>query len=38
MKKIEFFRHNIEKEEIQRVNSVLNSLFITTGDENAEFE
>lgn len=38
MKKIEFFRHNIEEEEIRRVTGVLKSLFITTGDENAEFE
>jgi len=38
MKKIEFFKHNIGEEEIRRVNSVLNSLFITTGKENAEFE
>ncbi|MBD3178996.1 MAG: UDP-4-amino-4,6-dideoxy-N-acetyl-beta-L-altrosamine transaminase [Candidatus Latescibacteria bacterium] len=38
MKKIEFFRHNIEEEEIERVKSVLNSLFITTGDQNTEFE
>ncbi len=38
MKKIEFYRHNIEEEEIERVTSVLRSLFLTTGNEVAEFE
>lgn len=37
-RKVEFFRHSIEEEEIARVTSVLRSLFITTGDEVAEFE
>ncbi|RKZ06947.1 UDP-4-amino-4,6-dideoxy-N-acetyl-beta-L-altrosamine transaminase, partial [bacterium] len=36
--KIEFYKHSVGKEEIERVNSVLNSLFLTTGDEVAEFE
>ncbi len=38
MKKIEFFRHGIGEEEIERVGSVLRSLFLTTGNEVAEFE
>ena len=38
MKKIEFFRHGIGDEEIERVGSVLRSLFLTTGNEVAEFE
>jgi dTDP-4-amino-4,6-dideoxygalactose transaminase len=38
MRKVEFFRHSIEDEEIQRVTGVLKSMFLTTGDENAEFE
>jgi len=37
-RKVEFFRHNIDAEEISRVTSVLQSLFLTTGDEVAEFE
>ncbi len=37
-RKVEFFRHNIGTEEIARVTDVLQSLFITTGDEVAEFE
>ncbi len=38
MKKVEFFRHNIDEEEIERVAAVLRSLFITTGGEVFEFE
>ncbi|MBN2183749.1 MAG: DegT/DnrJ/EryC1/StrS family aminotransferase [Candidatus Krumholzibacteriota bacterium] len=38
MKKIEFFRHGIGDEEIERVGGVLRSLFLTTGNEVAEFE
>jgi dTDP-4-amino-4,6-dideoxygalactose transaminase len=38
VRKVEFFRHSIGEEEIQRVDSVLRSMFITTGAEVAEFE
>ena len=38
MKKIEFFRHNIDERDIARVKAVLTSLFLTTGGEVAEFE
>ncbi len=38
MKKIEFYRHGIGEEEIERVGFVLRSLFLTTGNEVAEFE
>lgn len=38
MKKIEFFKHSIGEEEIERVTKVLQGLFITTGDEVTEFE
>ena len=37
-RKVEFFRHNIGAEEIERVADVLQSLFLTTGAEVAEFE
>jgi dTDP-4-amino-4,6-dideoxygalactose transaminase len=37
-RKVEFFRHNIGNEEIERVTDVLQSLFITTGNEVMEFE
>ncbi|HER44089.1 MAG TPA: DegT/DnrJ/EryC1/StrS aminotransferase family protein, partial [Candidatus Eisenbacteria bacterium] len=37
-RKVEFFRHSIGPEEITRVTNVLQSLFLTTGDEVAEFE
>jgi dTDP-4-amino-4,6-dideoxygalactose transaminase len=37
-RKVEFFRHNIGTEEIERVAEVLKSLFLTTGAEVAEFE
>lgn len=36
--KVEFYRHNIGEEEIRRVEEVLRSLFITTGDVVSEFE
>lgn len=36
--KIEFFRHNIGKEEIARETEVLKSIFLTTGDVVREFE
>lgn len=36
--KVEFFRHNIDKTEIDAVISVLSSLFITTGEVVADFE
>jgi dTDP-4-amino-4,6-dideoxygalactose transaminase len=36
--KIEFFKHNIGKDEIDRVIEVLNSIFLTTGDVVKEFE
>ena len=38
MKKIEFFRHCIDDRDIERVNSVLRSIFLTTGREVEEFE
>lgn len=37
-RKVEFFKHNIGTEEIERVASVLQSIFLTTGAEVAEFE
>jgi dTDP-4-amino-4,6-dideoxygalactose transaminase len=36
--KVEFYRHNIGDEEIRKVEEVLRSLFITTGDVVSEFE
>lgn len=36
--KIEFFMHNIGKEEIAKVEEVLNSIFLTTGNVVKEFE
>jgi len=38
MKKIEFFRHSIDEKDIERVSSVLKSIFLTTGKEVDEFE
>ncbi len=38
MAKIEFFKHNINDEDIKRVNSVLISIFLTTGEVVKEFE
>ena len=37
-KKIEYCKHNIGEEELERVERVFRSLFLTTGDEVAEFE
>jgi len=37
-RKIEYCKHNIGEEELQRVERVFRSLFLTTGDEVAEFE
>jgi dTDP-4-amino-4,6-dideoxygalactose transaminase len=36
--KIEFFRHSIDKKDIARVEAVLKSIFLTTGDVVSEFE
>ena len=36
--KIEFYKHSIEKSDIENVVSVLNSLFLTTGEVVGEFE
>ncbi|UCC39065.1 MAG: DegT/DnrJ/EryC1/StrS family aminotransferase [Candidatus Aminicenantes bacterium] len=36
--KVEFFRHNIGQEEINKVAEVLSSIFLTTGDVVQEFE
>jgi dTDP-4-amino-4,6-dideoxygalactose transaminase len=38
MKKIEFFRHSIDREDRARVGRVLRSIFLTTGKEVEEFE
>ncbi|HMK50240.1 MAG TPA: DegT/DnrJ/EryC1/StrS family aminotransferase [Thermodesulfovibrionales bacterium] len=38
MKKIEFFRHSIDKNDIKRTNAVLKSIFLTTGKEVEIFE
>lgn len=38
MKKIEFFRHNIDKRDRDRANRVLKSIFLTTGKEVEDFE
>lgn len=38
MKKIDFFRHSIDEKDIERVSSVLKSIFLTTGKEVDEFE
>ena len=38
MKRIEFFRHNIDRKDRERVNNVLRSIFLTTGKEVEEFE
>lgn len=37
-RKIEFFKHNLQEEDILSVNQVLNSLFLTTGPMVAQFE
>jgi dTDP-4-amino-4,6-dideoxygalactose transaminase len=36
--KVEFFKHNISQQDIDRVSAVLNSVFLTTGDVVSEFE
>lgn len=36
--KVEFFKHNIEQDDIKRATDVLNSIFLTTGQVVAEFE
>lgn len=38
MKKIEFFLHSIDDRDIERVNAVLKSVFLTTGKEVKNFE
>ena len=38
MKKIEFFRHNIDDKDRKRANDVLRSIFLTTGREVKKFE
>ncbi|MCX7793136.1 MAG: aminotransferase class I/II-fold pyridoxal phosphate-dependent enzyme, partial [Thermodesulfovibrionales bacterium] len=38
MHKIEFFKHSIEESDIQSVNQVLRSIFLTTGEKVKEFE
>lgn len=38
MKRIEFFNHSINGKDIERINSVLRSIFLTTGKEVEEFE
>jgi dTDP-4-amino-4,6-dideoxygalactose transaminase len=38
LRKVEFFRHGIEDEELQRLRDVVGSLFITTGGVVYEFE
>lgn len=37
-KKVEFFRHNIGEEEIAAASSVLQSIFLTTGEQVLQFE
>jgi len=36
--KVEFFKHNIEQDDIKRATDVLNSIFLTTGQVVSEFE
>jgi len=38
MQKIEFFKHNIDKDDISRVNNVLKSIFLTNANVTKEFE
>lgn len=38
MKKIEFFKHNIDEDDIARASNVLRSIFLTTGEETDGFE
>jgi dTDP-4-amino-4,6-dideoxygalactose transaminase len=37
-KRVEYCKHNIGEEELQRIERVFRSLFLTTGDEVSEFE
>ncbi|MGC2061583.1 MAG: DegT/DnrJ/EryC1/StrS family aminotransferase [Thermodesulfovibrionales bacterium] len=36
--KVDFYKHNINRQDIARVRRVLNSIFLTTGQEVSEFE
>lgn len=36
--KVEFFRHNLEQEDLEKVQEVLRSVFLTTGEVTREFE
>jgi dTDP-4-amino-4,6-dideoxygalactose transaminase len=38
MNKVEFFKHNISQTDIDNLNKVLNSVFLTTGDAVSDFE
>jgi dTDP-4-amino-4,6-dideoxygalactose transaminase len=38
VKKIEFFKHSINEEDINNVNRILRSIFLTTGEEVSRFE
>lgn len=38
MEKIEFFKHNIDEEDINKVNTVLRSIFLTNANVTKEFE
>ena len=38
MKKIEFFRHNLNAEDIVQANNVMRSIFLTTGPVVSTFE
>ncbi|MCM8796079.1 MAG: DegT/DnrJ/EryC1/StrS family aminotransferase, partial [Candidatus Omnitrophica bacterium] len=38
MNKIEFFKHNINNTDIKRVNNILRSIFLTTGEAVKQFE
>lgn len=38
MKKIEFFKHNLEIKDIKLINKVLKSIFLTTGEVTKQFE
>ena len=38
MKKIDFYRHSINARDIERVDRILRSIFLTTGKETATFE
>lgn len=38
MRKVEFYKHNLDKNDFKKVKSVLNSIFLTTGEVVQEFE